>query len=260
VGGVTQARLYGGDWISAIRSGVIDAAMAYFNPFDVGGTLNTITGGVQKLTTDFIGSVWSAAQYAAGSYVHSLATNYVIRPIAQALGISVRALNLGLMGLSQLGNYLAGDRLNLSRDRKGYFTDIVGIGNRKDGLGRASYFFDAVDVALSFQGYLTASSRQAVLQGGTNQFLSGHSEGAADITNLARRGLIRGGVAEALPFPLIAPGNVTVIAGSGDLVNFGFLAKLTNPDAFMMNVPFGHHSQGCYHGQSSQCTAIWQGW
>lgn len=138
---------------------------------------------------------------------------------------------------------------------------ILGVSNRTAHIGRFSYFFDAVDVSLSYQGLLTASSWKYANRFGYYSTVRGHSEGSLDAINLARRGLVQSAKAYALPFGNIAPTNASVMIGDGDLVN-GLLGGLFfNPDAqIMQNIPFSNHSRSCYGIAVGSCTSIFKGW
>lgn len=185
--------------------------------------------------------------------MNSLITNQVIQPLTNKIGLSVDDFNLILTGLSWAGDAITGytdGRLSSDwRDPdtgEGNLLGFQGIGNRQKSIGGFSFVFDAVDVALSYQGLLTATAWKYYNNYGYTQLIRGHSEGSLDATNLVRRGLAGSAKAYALPFGNITPTSVAVNIGDLDLVNGGILGWYFNPGATIKNVPFAQHARGYY--------------
>ncbi len=106
---------------------------------------------------------------------------------------------------------------------------LNGIGNR----GILGAPFDAADVLLAMQGYITPSAHDAInySRASGDNFVIGKSLGALDVTNIVGQGYADGGLAISLPFPKISAPGVTVMNGAADLINLGVGGSITNPGA-----------------------------
>lgn len=183
-----------------------------------------------------------------GHHAISHKTREEVKEYAAKRGLSLTELNLGLMGLSFLGNSLVNDRLELNNDG---VVEIHGVSFR----GPQGLFFDAVDIILGYQGLPTATAFQYMFNYRGLPIIS-HSLGTLDATNLAGLGFTRGSFVEvnSLPALNIAPGGVRTRLNGGDFVNGSFINLILNPDAeFLMIGPepnaynlFGHGSCGVY--------------
>lgn len=216
-------RAMGCDANDAMRAGLKGGATSY-GSYLISDAFGSSNAGVSKISlSQTIGN--SVAQTAVAQY-------------ADRQGINPIVFNAGLFSLSWTGNAIVGSRYDAKLNH------LDGIGNRYGPLGLV---FDAADILLEMQGYLSASSRDYISSGGANHqyLLSGHSLGALSVANLVGQGYASGGVVFSLPFGKVAAG-ITVNNGWLDLVNGGPIGLLTNPGA---NYSCGcvTHSLGAYN-------------
>jgi filamentous hemagglutinin len=195
----------------------------------------------------------------AASHAGNMVFQGVAQDVADRNGISLTQLNVALTAASVTGNVLVGSRLGqlrpnaasvegsnvagiLSRDNTGIVSRNIGsrFVNRALGLP-----FDAVDLALNYQGLPSASGYQALFGGTAPALQVGHSAGASEVSTLTSLGIMPSGAdAVSLPIGRVAPSGVRVINGRWDLVNGGWLGRLLNPGATMVNtgsMPISNH-------------------
>jgi len=272
-GGYIGARLNGASGSSALRAGFISGLLSAANPSgtNLSDFIKTVKESFASIT-NFGKAVWN---WGANQALIHLQQKYIIFPVTQKLGLTIDEFNLILTGLSYAGNVIAGSRMcnevGSCRDEmdalsqtaegtnsKGYHDPnkfIKGVFNR----GLKGSLFDIVDHTLGMQGLMSATAMKAFRSWGVGASgVAGHSEGALDIAILGRNGLISSGVANSLPGFFIASPNVTVHDGSGDLVNFFSLGAFLN-NSTPIDVPFLHHSRGCYSIGGGGCNYMFFG-
>lgn len=176
-------------------------------------------------------NAWGAIESVGSSAAHHYSNQKQREEIgrfARKNGMSLDELNMILLGLSFAGNHaVAGSRLT----EDGV---ILGFDNR----GPEGWFFDGVDILLGYQGLPTATSFDYMFSGMRGNYIVAHSLGTLDATNLVGMGMAPGAVVYALPIGNIAPGNVTVVLGDSDPINFSYGGKLLNPRAIMHDTSF----------------------
>lgn len=198
----------GCDANDAMRAGLKGGATHYASVV-VSDLFGSSNAGVSKISlSQTIGN--SVAQTAVAQY-------------ADRQGIHPIVFNAGLFGVSWTGNAIVGSRYDPKLNH------MDGILNR---YGPVGLVFDAADILLEMQGYLSASTHDYISKGGANHqyLLSGHSLGALSVANLVGQGYAPGGVVFSLPFGKVAAG-ITVNNGWLDIVNGGPAGLLTNPNA-----------------------------
>jgi hypothetical protein len=205
-------RAMGCDANDAMRAGLKGGATHYASVF-VSDFFGSSNAGVSKISlSQTIGN--SISQTAVAQY-------------ADRQGIHPIVFNAGLFAVSWTGNAIVGSRYDANLNH------MNGILNRYGPLGLV---FDAADILLEMQGYLSASAQDYISKGGGNRQylnfeLTGHSLGALSVANLVGQGYASSGIVYSLPFGKIAGGNITVNNGWADIVNLGPFGLLTNPDA-----------------------------
>ncbi|MCP4490569.1 MAG: hypothetical protein GY820_25130 [Gammaproteobacteria bacterium] len=191
------------------KAGLTGAALGSMNTFDAGQTL--------------------FHHYA------NLKAREMVSRFAESNGMSSTEFNLALTGLSFIGNNIKGigSRLEI----RGSTALIKGISSR----GGFGYFFDGVDLVLSYQGLPTASAYEYIFSGHTGN-LTGYSAGSIDVSNIAGLGLANGSVnVVSLPFLNIAPGSTSITLGAFDPVNGGALGWVFNPTSNLEPLGLGDH-------------------
>jgi len=161
--------------------------------------------------------------------------------IAEELDISLDDLNTALLIASFAGNIIAGSRYEGPSGDNGDIEMIAGftgksarnsgglLGNDPGLIGVA---FDVVDTMLAYQGILTATGVDYIVNGTHSLHLAGFSLGAADVNNIGSFGL--GGVtntAVALPFGNAGVSGVTTIIGAQDPINGFSAGRISTPTA-----------------------------
>ncbi|MFC3607939.1 hypothetical protein, partial [Stutzerimonas tarimensis] len=92
--------------------------------------------------------------------------------------------------------------------------------------------FDAIDIALGYQGLPDASVKDYLATLGPESALSsGHSLGTLTNIYLGSSGLAEKVYLYSVPFGAVAPPNAQAVIGTWDLVNGGWAGKLFNWDA-----------------------------
>lgn len=171
-------------------------------------------------------------------YLNAWTRDQVTR-LAHKNGITLWQLNLGLFGVSALGNSLPGIG---SRYYPGD-SQMLGVNNR----GKFGWAFDAVDVVLEYQGIPSASGVHAVLKPPSSGRLTGHSLGSLTVSNLTALGALSSSAVYSLPFGNVAPVGGVVTNSSGDAINGFFLGNALNPGARLVNGGFlGHDACEVY--------------
>ncbi len=261
--------------VSTSASGGASTVAGGINAFDVaaqvissldpeaGAVLSFLRGGIIDASGKFVG---------AGGVVQNLVSHYgkfkateELERFAKKNGMSLAELNLALVAMSFAGNKLIGTRFyednytdkEAGQGVRGILSRNSGgvIDSRKySGLNRTiGLVFDLVDIALGFQGLITASGYDAIVNGQRNQTIGGISLGSMDANNLVSRGYFPDGVSKSFVFGNVSHSNVRVELGPLDIVNGGFLGKLLNPSATLLKQPAGYPGAGCALHEWSGC-------
>jgi hypothetical protein len=260
--GATGAVLNGGDLGDALRGAAL------------GGLIGGVTAGVLPGGGAARGGLEVAAAYQQGGLAQATGTvlqeaashagNMVFQGVAQDAaernGVSLTQLNVALTAASVAGNVLVGSRLGQlgATEQAANGNNVAGILSRDhDNSLLSSHIgprlvnrvlgvpFDAIDLALNYQGLPSASGYQALVDGTVSTLRVGHSAGASELAALGNLGVAPSGATLAsLPFGRVAPSGLNVVNGKWDLVNGGWLGRLLNPGAIVLNTgktPIANH-------------------
>jgi len=250
---------------AGIASGVnaFDIAAQVVSSLDpeAGAVLSFLRGGIIGGDGKFVG-VGGVVQNLASHYGKLKATEELER-FARKNGLSLAELNLALVVMSFGGNKLVGTRFEADYFR-GVAGDqgVEGMFSRDTGTGlinnisismSVGLIFDVVDIALGFQGLITASGYEAIRRGDKTKTIGGFSLGSMDANNLVARGYFPNGVAKSLVFGNIGHSNVKVEIGAFDLINGAFFGKILNPFATFLTQPKNTFGRGCFTHEFSGC-------
>jgi hypothetical protein len=220
------------------------AAAGVVDP-NVARVMNFLYNGV-----DYQNFNWQDSAAALGNEVKGYYVSKEVERFANKNGMTLSEFNALLTLTSMAGNEIAGSRYKGSHNGVEY---IAGMGRRRwgyatwevSGYNLAGAIFDVVDIALGYQGHLTASAYEYVKYGNPNNNLVGFSLGALDVNNLVARGYGQSGsLAVSLPFGNF--GQALVVNGTLDPINGGFLGWLFTPSAKWENQGFSCHRNHCY--------------
>lgn len=254
-----------GFWDKISPFDLVSQVAASLNP-ELGAALSFLRGGIVDSTNKFVG---------AGGMIQNLVHHYgkfkateELERFARKNGMTLAELNLALIAMSFVGNKLVGTRfyeddfLGTHNDRRPGHQGIEGILSRdlvninQKPLISKSFFnrpigliFDLVDIALGFQGLITASGYDAIRRGDPTKMIRGFSLGSMDANNLVSRGYYSSGLSQSFVFGNVSHSNVNVELGALDIVNGGILGILFNPGAKLMFKNKGcilHEISGCY--------------
>lgn len=214
-----------------VADGVITAA-SYRNP-RLGQALNYLYNGFDPK------SLKNSTRNLVSAYGKTKASEEMAR-FARKNGMTLQELNLYMQGASFLGNEIVGTRFYQDFNQDGTNQQgIMGILSRdidngalitNEMLNRGvGLIFDVIDIALGYQGIITASGYDFIRNGDSRNILYGHSLGTLDVSTLVSRGFASSGKIYSLPFGNIAPAGVDTTLGTFDIVNGGFFGKLFNP-------------------------------
>ena len=250
-------------------TGLASGASAFDMATQIVASLDPEAGAVLGFLRGGIYNIKAKEFYSFGGVVQNLVSTYgklkaqeELERFALKNGLSLAELNLALISMSYAGNKIVGTRFYqddfLGRsDEQG----VEGILSRKRGTGlidakkhrlanrSIGLLFDTVDIALGFQGLITASGYEAIKYGDRTRNIGGFSLGSMDANNLAARGYFPSATSKSLVFGNVAHANVKVEIGALDIVNGGFLGKILNPFSKLMfdnNGCWLHEMSGCY--------------
>ncbi|MES9868355.1 MAG: RHS repeat-associated core domain-containing protein [Sedimenticola sp.] len=205
-----------------------------------GASLGSMAGG---LVTGALSGGAVGLMKSVGHQAMNYGSRSLVSRIAKKNGWSVVSVDLAMIAFSFAGNHIVGSRVQSSGTKTG-LPEIHGIMSRRPSdsvlINSAKYPklnlamglpFDAVDIALGYQGLPTASWLDAYNQGLFGRNIAGHSLGTLDASNLAGLGFVRSARLYSLPFGNTAPGNTRVSLGALDVVNGGVLGRVFNPFA-----------------------------
>ncbi len=213
---------------------------------------------VEDVQTGWEDSGIGGASRAAFQDIYSQAATYgardVMGSIAHHEGISLTELDVGLTALSFAGDYLMGDRGPLTDDGgiSGYRSRIISE-DKLFGWNPALHadvgmIFDTFDALLTYQGLPSATGWKAIFSGAISNINLGHSLGASEVNVLASDGIVGPSSVAALPLGRVAPFDVNVVNGSGDIVPGGWFSKIFNPWATIISPwEFGAHTYAKYY-------------
>ena len=242
-GGAAGAISQGQDWrkpaltggVTGGFAGYLSAGTYYNNPIHTAGNVSKYLGHGE----------WMSLSKELTKVGMNQAFGYGLSKVAKEVGLTAEELNWVLMAGSILGNQWGrvGSRFVDQEESFGKTNKIgtKGVGNRK--FVTLGLPFDAMDIALGYQGLPDASVRDYLsILGTSNISSSGHSLGALGNIYLAGNGLTEKVYLYSVPFGAVAPPNAKVMLGSWDFVNGGWAGKLLNWDAKVIPLAPWEHS------------------
>ncbi|WP_169745454.1 toxin TcdB middle/N-terminal domain-containing protein [Kangiella geojedonensis] len=214
-----------------IKDGLITAA-SYKDP-KLGQALNYVFNGFDP------NSVGDSTRNLVSAYGKVKASEEFER-FARKNGMTLQELNLYMLGASFLGNEMVGTRFYQDFNQDGNNQQgIMGILSRNIPQGALitdqtlnksiGLVFDVIDIALGYQGIITASGYDFIRNGNSTNVLYGHSLGTLDVSTLVARGWASSGKIYSLPFGNIAPANISTTLGEFDIVNGAVFGTIFNP-------------------------------
>ena len=228
-GSAAGAASQGLDWKKPALHGAITGGLANYL------AAGTYYGNPLSKMTDLGQQVSQGTLLDAGKVLGSMAMqetwSRIAEKIASDVGLSGDELNWLLMAGSIAGDQLPGiGNRYKSDDQEFTLTESVGERGVMD-RDLPGLPFDAVDIALGYQGLPDASVRAYLADQGFGEALTGHSLGTLSSNYLASNGLVDHAELFSLPFGNIAAPDAHLTIGSGDVINGGYLGKFFNPDA-----------------------------
>ncbi|GHC32008.1 hypothetical protein GCM10010082_27910 [Kushneria pakistanensis] len=239
VGGVAGAASQGQDWQTPALHGAIMGGLANYL------AAGTYYGNPLSKATDLGQQISQGALLDAGKVVGGVVMqktwSRIAEKLAKGVGLNAEELNWLLMAGSVAGDQLPGiGNRYKADDQKFNLTNYVGERGVMD-RDLPGLPFDAVDIALGYQGLPDASVRAYLVDQGFGGALTGHSLGTLTSNYLAGNGLVEHAELFSLPFGNIAAPGAHLTIGSGDLVNGGYLGKIFNPDAIVAPLTPSQH-------------------